>query len=347
VAPISSADVADGLKRIAYRLEMDPERRHQARAFSRAARMIKDVPASELEARLQKGTLTELPGVGKAIAGVIADLLQGKEPEYAEKLPAIPERGTMLTTEAAAILQALKGDCHVHSDWSDGGAPIEDMAMAAMTLGHEYMILTDHSPTLKIARGLDADRLLAQLDVVRGLNETLAPFRILTGIEVDILSDGSLDQDPALLAELDVVVASVHSLLRQPSSGLTPRLLTAISDPNMDILGHCTGRIITGRGRPQSTFDAEAVFAACADHGVAVEINSRPERLDPPDDLMAVAMAAGCRFSIDSDAHTPGQLAWQDNGAEIAARNGLTADRIIDTLSVDALLALVNDRASS
>jgi putative hydrolase len=344
---VSSADVAEGLKRIAYRLEMDPERRHQARAFARAARTLKDVPTSELETRSLKGTLTSLPGVGKTIAAVVADLLAGNDPGYVDQLPPIIERGATLSDAGAAILRALKGDCHVHSDWSDGGAPIEDMALAAMQLGHDYIVLTDHSPTLTIAHGLDAARLRAQLDVVLQLNETLAPFRILTGIEVDILLDGTLDQDPSLLAELDVVVASVHSKLRQPSSDLTPRLLKAIADSNMDILGHCTGRIVTGRGRPQSTFDAEAVFAACAANGVAIEINSRPERLDTPDDLMAIAIDAGCRFSIDSDAHTPGQLAWQDNGAEIAGRSGLTPDRIIDTLSADDLIALVNDRPSS
>jgi putative hydrolase len=109
----------------------------------------------------------------------------------------------------------------------------------------------------------------------------------------------------------------------------------------MDILGHCTGRLVTGRGRPQSTFDAERVFAACARRGVAVELNSRPERLDPPDDLLAIARDAGCRFSIDSDAHAPGQLAWQDNGAEMAARNAITPDRILTTLPPDELLAAI------
>jgi putative hydrolase len=345
--PFSPSGVAEALRNIAYRLEIDPERRHQARAFGRAARIIKDVPASELEDRARKGTLTDLPGVGKTIAGVVADLVQGKDPGYVEGLPPVIERTARLSDAGAAILRALRGDCHVHSEWSDGAAPIEDMARAAMALGHEYIVLTDHSPTLTIAHGLDAEQLRSQLDVVRQLNETLAPFRILTGIEVDILLDGTLDQDPALLAELDVVVASVHSKLRQPATELTPRLLKAIADPNMDILGHCSGRIVTGRGRPQSTFDAAAVFAACAENSVAVEINSRPERLDPPDDLLAIAIEAGCRFSIDSDAHTPGQLAWQDYGAEIAARNGLTAKRIIDTRSADDLLALVNERASS
>jgi putative hydrolase len=345
--PVTSADVAEALRRIAYRLELDPERRHQARAFGRAARVIKDLTASELEARSRQGTLTELPGVGKTIASVIADLVQGKDPDYVNALPPVVERTARLSDAGAAILRALRGDCHVHSDWSDGGAPIEDMALAAMELGHEYIVLTDHSPTLTIAHGLDAGRLRAQLEVVRNLNETLAPFRILTGIEVDILLDGTLDQDTNLLAELDIVVASVHSKLRQPAAELSPRLLKAIADPNMDILGHCTGRIVTGRGRPQSTFDAEAVFAACAEHGVAVEINSRPERLDPPDDLMAIAIGTGCRFSIDSDAHSPGQLAWQDNGAGMAARNGVTPENIINTLSAEELSGLVNHRASS
>jgi putative hydrolase len=338
----SPAEVAEALRQLAYRLELDPDRRHQARAFGRAARTVKDLPASELAERARRRTLTDLPGIGKTIADVIGELVSGKVPSYVEKLPVAPDaRERALSPEAAAILSQLKGDCHVHSDWSDGGASIEEMAQAAIALGHEYIVLTDHSPTLKVARGLDAERLRAQLEIVHGLNAELAPFRILTGIECDILADGSLDQEPELLAQLDVVVASVHSLLRQPAAELTPRLLRAISDPNMDILGHCTGRIVTGRGRPQSTFDATSVFEACARHGVAVELNSRPERLDPPDDLLAVAMNAGCRFSIDSDAHAPGQLAWQDNGAAMAARNGLSTERILNTLPPSDLLGAI------
>ena len=155
------------------------------------------------------------------------------------------------------------------------------MAEAARELGHDYLVLTDHSARLTVAHGLNAERLRAQLDVVAELNGELAPFRILTGIEVDILEDGSLDQELDLLAELDVVVASVHSKLRMESSAMTERMLAAIESPHTDILGHCTGRLITGRGRAQSTFDADAVFAACARTGTAVEINSRPERRIP------------------------------------------------------------------
>ena len=211
--------------------------------------------------------------------------------------------------------------------------------MTARALGHEYIVLTDHSPRLTIAHGLSAERLLQQLEVVRALNERLAPFRILTGIEVDILEDGALDQDPALLAQLDVVVASVHSKLRMPSEAMTPRMIAAIRDPNMDILGHCTGRIVVGRGRPESTFDADAVFAACREHDVAVEVNSRPERLDPPRRLLRQAIGAGCRLAIDTDAHAPGQLEWQINGCERAAECGADPAMVVNTLGVEALRA--------
>ena len=152
----------------------------------------------------------------------------------------------------------------------------------ATELGHEYLAITDHSPQLTIARGLEPERLREQLDVIDALNAELAPFRILTGIEVDILDDGTLDQEDELLARLDVVVASVHSKLRMEERAMTARMITAIANPHMDILGHCTGRLIKGRGRPESTFDSELVFAACRELDKAVEVNCRPERLDPP-----------------------------------------------------------------
>ena len=213
------------------------------------------------------------------------------------------------------------------------------MAEAARDLGHEYLVLTDHSARLTVAHGLNAERLRAQLDVVAELNEELAPFRLLTGIEVDILEDGSLDQELDLLAELDVVVASVHSKLRMESPAMTERMLAAIESPHTDILGHCTGRLITGRGRPQSTFDADAVFAACARTGTAVEINSRPERQDPPQDLLRQAVALGCSFSVDTDAHAPGQLGWLGRGCAKAVDAEVPPERIVNRGSADELLA--------
>ena len=135
-------------------------------------------------------------------------------------------------------------------------------------------------------------------------------MRILTGIEVDILEDGSLDQEPELLDRLDVVVASVHSKLSMDAPSMTRRMINAVANPHADVLGHCTGRLVTGgRGiRPESKFDAEKVFTACRDNGTAVEINSRPERRDPPTRLLNLALEIGCLFSIDTDSHAPGQL---------------------------------------
>jgi putative hydrolase len=172
------------------------------------------------------------------------------------------------------------------------------------------------------------------------MNESGGPVRILSGIEVDILEDGTLDQTPDMLDRLDVVVASVHSKLRADRDTMTRRMLGAIADPHTTVLGHCTGRLVEGtRGtRPPSEFDAAAVFAACAERGVAVEINSRPERRDPPGALIDRALEAGCLFSIDTDAHAPGHLAFLDYGAERAAAHGVPAERIITTWPVDRLL---------
>ena len=205
------------------------------------------------------------------------------------------------------------------------------MAAAARDLGHEWVALTDHSPRLTVARGLSPERLREQLQVVAELNERLAPFRILTGIEVDILEDGGLDQEEELLARLDVVVASVHSKLRMPAPEMTRRLLAAVANPHVDVLGHPTGRIVRGRGRPESEFDAEAVFAACAEHGVAVEVNSRPERQDPPKRLLRLAVEAGCLLAVDTDAHAPGQLDWLDYGCVRAEGMGIPPERVINT----------------
>jgi putative hydrolase len=252
-----------------------------------------------------------------------------------------------LADDVAEFRAALRGDLHVHSDWSDGGSPIREMAEAAIALGHEYLALTDHSPRLTVANGLTARRLEQQLDVVAALNEELAPFRILTGIECDINVDGSLDQTDELLGRLDVVVASVHSDLRADAKSMTARMLTAVANPHTDVLGHPTGRLVIGRRqrdgsqrpRPESQFDAEAVFSACVEHGTAVEINSRPERLDPPRRLLTLAVELGCEFAVDTDAHAPGQLDWQGNGCERAVECGVDPDRVINTRTADDLLA--------
>jgi putative hydrolase len=268
---------------------------------------------------------------------VIVQALAGERPSYLaelEKLMPNPDEGP-----GAEIRALLKGDCHTHSDWSDGGSPIDVMAAAAGDLGHDYIALTDHSPRLTIANGLSAERLREQLKVVGALNEKLAPFRILTGIEVDILENGSLDQEPDLLASLDVVVASVHSKLRMDGDEMTRRMIGALANPHMDILGHCTGRIVVGRGRPESSFDAELVFAAAEKYDKAVEINCRPERLDPPKRLLRLAVEMGCKVSIDTDAHAPGQLEWQPYGCDRAAECEVPAESIVNAMDADGLAA--------
>jgi putative hydrolase len=296
---------------------------------------VKALAPDELISRVAAGTLEELDGIGPKTAAIITEVATSGSTAYLVKL----EEETALTVgKGNELVVQLKGDLHVHSLWSDGGAEIDVMARAARDLGHEYIALTDHSPRLTIAKGLSRERLLEQLDIVATLNDDLAPFRILTGIEVDILEDGTLDQDDDILERLDVVVASVHSKLRMEKQQMTRRMITAIANPHTDVLGHCTGPYVVGRGRPQSEFDAEVVFHACERFDPAVEINSRPERLDPPNDLLALAVQLGCRFAINTDAHAPGQLEWQPYGADKAAETGVTIDRIVNSWSADELL---------
>jgi putative hydrolase len=324
------------LRRIAYLLERDGAETYKVRAFRNAATAIADLDIEEL-AVMHPAGLQKIPQVGKTSAQVITEAVAGKTPAYLQKLEAT-EVPTM-SDGAADLFDLLLGDCHSHSDWSDGGSPIREMAEAAKELGHDYWALTDHSPRLTVAHGLNPERLRRQLEEVSALNEELAPFRILTGIEVDILEDGALDQEDELLSQLDVVVASVHSKLRMEGREMTERMVRAIESPHTDILGHCTGRIVVGRGRPPSSFDAESVFTACARTGTAVEINSRPERLDPPDELLSLALALDCLVTIDTDAHAPGQLEWQRFGCEKAASVGVPAGRIMHALPVEEFLA--------
>ena len=325
---------AQALRQIAFELERAGAPTYRVRAFRRAAQVVDELPPGELAQRIGQGTLRALPGIGATTAEVIEQAAGGQQPAYLAGVlaDAVPATQTSLRAE-------LRGDDHAHSDWSDGGSPPREMAEAARDLGHSWVALTDHSPRLTVARGLSAERLLTQLDLIDRLNAELAPFRILTGIEVDILEDGSLDQRDDLLARLDVVVASVHSKLRMDAAPMTRRMLAAVRNPLVDILGHCTGRLITGHGRPPSQFDAEAVFTACRENGTAVEINCRPERQDPPDELLALAVDIGCAFSIDTDAHAPGQLDWIGSGCARAEAAGIAPDRVINTMAADDLIA--------
>ncbi len=332
-----AVDPSDALNEIAFWLERELAPTFKVQAFRKAALVIGGLGADEVRERAHDGRLKSMKGIGDTTFTVVSQAVDGGVPD---RLEALRERNTApLASGGAELRSQLRGDLHAHSNWSDGTTSIELMVEGARFLGREYQALTDHSPALTVANGLTPERLIEQLDVVAGIGSTLG-VRLLSGIEVDILESGELDQEPELLARLDVVVASVHSKLRSDSAAMTERMLGGIRDPHTNVLGHCTGRLVSGSRapRPPSDFDAARVFAACAEHDVAVEINSRPERQDPPDDLIQLALGAGCLFSIDSDAHAPGQLDFLSYGAERAAANGVPAERIITTWSVERLL---------
>ena len=345
--PLTQKDAApavNALRRVAFLLERRLAETYKVKAFRNAAATVLRTDPDELFARTAAGTLKELPGVGKATEGVITDALAGRQPQY---LVDLEKNAGPLKRGGEDVRALLKGDLHSHSDWSDGGSPIEEMVFTAMEVGHEYLVLTDHSPRLTVANGLSVERLQKQLDVVDAVNAHLGNgFRLLKGIEVDILDEGELDQTEEMLARLDVRVASVHSKLKMESGAMTRRMINAVSNPFTNVLGHVTGRLVKGnRGmRPQSQFDARAVFQACVEHDVALEINSRPEREDPPDDLLALAVELGCLFSIDSDAHAPGQLDFLAYGAERAHRLEVPTDWIVNTWPLDRLLDWSNRR---
>jgi putative hydrolase len=334
------------LAEIAFRLERELAPSFKVKAFRRAAGVIEGQDAGELEKRIADGSLKRAKGIGDSTYLVIRQAAEGAVPDYLKKLRDRAEPGSGPGDVQHGLAAALRGDLHTHTEWSDGTTPLSAMLEAARLLGRDYLAVTDHSPNLKIANGLTPERLEAQLDEIDALRRAEARSQgpgtphLLAGIEVDILEDGSLDQEPGLLDRLDVVVASVHSKLRADRATMTKRMLAAIENPRTNILGHCTGRLVQGsRGtRPPSEFDADAVFAACAEHGVAVEINSRPERRDPPDDLLALARDAGCLFSIDSDAHAPGHQGFLPLGAARAEAAGIPADRILTTWPLPDLL---------
>ena len=335
-------DPVDALREIAFYLERSRAETHRVKAYRTAADVVAGLSRTGRERYTRNGEWTELAGIGPKTGRIITQAVAGETPTY---LTELAEAAEPIGTGGRDVLAALRGDLHTHSTWSDGGSPIAEMMQRAVALGHEYCALTDHSPRLTVANGLSAERLREQLDVLAELNAEMAPFRILTGIEVDILDDGSLDQDEDLLGELDIVVASVHSKLRSDSDTMTRRMAVAVANPHVDVLGHCTGRLVEGgRGtRPPSTFNAELVFEACKQFGTAVEINSRPERRDPPSRLIDLAVERGCLFSIDTDAHAPGQLAWQGWACERAEVCGVTADMVVNTWPVEELLAWTSE----
>jgi putative hydrolase len=328
-------DPVHALRRIAYYKDRAREDSRRVMAYRNAADVVEAMTPEHRATVGKANSWQTLAGIGPKTAKVIAQAWAGHEPDTLVEL-----REAAADLGGGEIRAAIRGDLHLHSNWSDGSAPIEEMMATAQSLGHEYCALTDHSPRLTIANGLSPERLRQQLDVIDELRERFSPMRILTGVEVDILLDGTLDQEPELLDRVDIVVASVHSALAMDAPSMTRRMVRAVSEGQADVLGHCTGRLVEGsRGiRAESTFDAERVFTACRDNGVAVEINSRPERRDPPTRLLEQAREIGCVFSIDTDAHAPGQLDFLGYGAQRALDAGVPVDRIVNTWTTNRLL---------
>lgn len=326
------------LREIAYLMERVLAEPYRVRAFRAAADVVEALSEEEFARRARAGSWRELPGLGQTTATVVAQAVAGRVPD---RLTALRAEAGPLAQGGEEVLGLLRGDLHTHTDASDGTAPVERSREAATALGRDYLAITDHSPRLTVANGLSVERLRRQMEHLAALNSDGDGCRLLSGIEVDILADGGLDQVPDMLSRLDIVVSSVHSELRMESEVMTRRMVAAVANPFTNVLGHCTGRLITGgRGRrPPSTFDAEVVFEACRTFDVAVEINSRPERADPPDELLALAVETGCLFAIDSDAHAPGQLEFPAHGAARAAAAGVPPERIVNTWPVEDLLA--------
>lgn len=322
------------LREVARLLERHGGQTRRAQAFRRAADTLVGLDADERADVDARRAWRDLPGIGATTARVIAEAHDGRLPGYLAELEA---SDGPLVAGPNPLLAEIRGDLHTHTHWSDGATTIEEMALEAVRLGRDWLAITDHSPRLRVANGLDTARRLDQLARIRDVDAVLDGFTLLAGAEVDILDDGALDGEPAALDPLDVVVASVHSKLAMDADAVTVRMVTAIAHPRTNVLGHCTGRLVTGdRGtRPPSAFDAEIVFEACRQFGVAVEINSRPERCDPPDELLRLAADMGCVFAIDTDAHAPGQLGFSEYGAARAASAGLTAERIVTCWSAD------------
>lgn len=330
-------DAIAHLREMAYWLERARAQPRRAMAYRKAADALAGLAADDLAVLMDQGLLAGVPGLGTSTVEVASAAWRG---QVSERLARQRSQGQAPLVEGGADLRAaLRGDLHTHTLDSDGGAPLPEMVATAAMLGHEYLAVTDHSPRLKVAHGLDAGRLAGQWARIEALNRS-APIRVLKGIEVDILEDGTLDQEPSMLAGLEIVVSSVHSKLAMEPGPMTRRMVTAIAHPRTNVLGHLTGRLVEGeRGiRAPSRFDAEVVLEACRRFGVAVEINSRPERCDPPEDLLALAVQAGCLFAIDTDAHAPGQLDFLRYGCARAQDAGVPAERVVNTWPVDRLL---------
>lgn len=234
----------------------------------------------------------------------------------------------------------VKGDLHVHTNWSEGGQTIEEMARAARAFGHKYIVIADHSKSQKISHGLDEKRVLKQIGEIDKLNKRFDGFRIFKGSECDILPNGKLDLSDSVLKQLDLVVGSVHSRFKSPKEEMTKRICRALENPHLDILGHPTGRLINERA-PYAV-NLEKVFKVAEANGKMMEINAFPSRLDLSDVNIRAAKEFGAKFAISTDSHSPDHLRFMELGIAQARRGWLTARDVVNTLPLKKFEKFVN-----
>ena len=326
---------AQVLSEIGYLLRQDPEQKFRAQAFSGAAWTIA-ISRPDLEALYRANALTTIEGVGAGIAKVVAGLIETGQSTYLQRLRTEMDQPTR-DDESDLDLSQYQGDVHSHTNWSDGKATMLDMARGAQALGYRYLGVTDHSPRIKVVNGLGAERLLAQSREMAEVQAQMDDLTLLQGIEVDILEDGALDLPDPVLELLDVVIASPHVKLRQEPAAMTERMLRAVSNPHVDVIGHPTGR--RPGSREGATYDFEAVFKEAARHKVALEIDCDPARMDLSPEMARLALESGCSFTLDADAHAPAELAYVPMAAWMARRAGIPQDRILNFLDPDELTA--------
>ena len=324
------------LAEIAYRLRHDPEQAYRSRAYGKAAATLNRLKP-DLAALRAEGRLESIEGIGAGIAKVLVELLDTGSSAYLAGLREAAGEAAPIPAAAGVNPALLRGDLHSHTDWSDGGATVLEMARAAQARGYSYLAITDHSPRIRVVNGLGPERVAAQAAVIRQAMDQLEGFTILRGIECDILEDGSLDLPDEVLAELDVVVISPHVKLKMEPAAMTERMLRAVSNPHADIVGHPTGRRLGTR--PGATYDFEAVFRQAARSRTAMEMDCDPARMDLSPELARLAADCGCRLSLDSDAHSPDQFAYVDSGAWMARQAGIGPDRLLNCLELTDLLA--------
>jgi putative hydrolase len=330
---VDAVAAAQALSEIGYLLRQNEAERFRAKAFAAAAWSVV-ISKPDLETLHRANALTTIEGVGQGIAKVLAGLIETGRSSYLDRLRAEmgqPER----EDESQLDLSQYQGDVHSHTNWSDGKATMLEMAKGAQAMGYRYLGVTDHSPRIKVVNGLGAERLLAQSREMAEVQAQMDDLTLLQGIEVDILEDGALDLPDEVLALLDVVIASPHVKLRQEAPAMTERMLRAVSNPHIDVVGHPTGR--RPGSREGASYDFEAVFKEAARHKVALEIDCDPARMDLSPEMARLALECGCNFTLDADAHAPAELAYVPMGAWMARRAGIPQDRILNFLEVDAL----------